>query len=347
MPMVVEEPSVIAAASNANKMIRAGGGYDAEMLSSEMIAQIELREAASEAAEILLSHRDEILARAAAALPGLIRRGGGPRDIEIRNIGERHLVLHLICDTGDAMGANLVNSAAEAIGDWVAELAGAQLGLRILTNLTDRRMVQVKVQVPHNALVSSSKSVEEAAATALAIEKASIFAERDPYRATTHNKGIMNGIDSVVIATGNDYRAVEAGAHAFAARNGTYQPLATWRSEGAFLKGELCLPLSLGTVGGTLRVHPSARLALALGGIKNSQELCCLAASAGVASNLAALRALATEGIQRGHMSLHARSVAIAAGAEGDEVDLIAKRIAKKKEVNLATAKAELNALRR
>ena len=345
IPMVVEEPSVIAAASNACKMIRAGGGFRASMDEALMISQIELRKVGDVHAALakLEAHKNELLEQVSLAVPGLVRRGGGPRDWELRVIGPEHLVVHLLIDCRDAMGANLVNTAAESVGPKIAELLGAELGLRILSNLSDRRMAKVEVRVPGAALVSGELAPEDVLD---AIEAASIFAERDPYRAATHNKGIMNGVDSVVIATGNDYRAVEAGAHAFAAHSGTYKPLCTWRREGDSLAGRLTMPLALGIVGGTLRVHPGARLGLALAQAKSADDLALLAACAGVASNLAAIRALATEGIQRGHMSLHARSVAIAAGAGGDEVNLVAKTIAEAQDVTVKAAEAALARLR-
>lgn len=347
IPMVVEEPSVIAAASNACKMIRAGGGFVAKMNEALMIAQIELRNVKDpdDARAALEQHKKALLKEASLALAGLVRRGGGPRDLEIRSIGSNHLVIHLLVDCKDAMGANLVNGAAEAIGPRCAEIAQAELGLRILSNLTDRRVVEVEVCVPGQALLSSHSelSVDEVLD---AIENASIFAERDPYRAATHNKGIMNGVDSVVIATGNDYRAVEAGAHAYAAKTGSYLPLATWRRSGFNLTGQLKMPLALGIVGGTLRVHPGARLGLSLSQAKSADDLALLAACAGLASNLAALRALSTEGIQRGHMALHARSVAIAAGAKDDEVGVVAAAIAAARNVTVTAAEVELKHLR-
>lgn len=345
IPMVVEEPSVIAAASNACKMIRAGGGFQAHMSESLMISQIELRDVPEpeRALAVLESNKVELLKKTADAVPGLVRRGGGPRDWELRVIGPGHLVVHLLIDCRDAMGANLVNGAAEAVGPTIAELVGAKLGLRILSNLADRRMATVEVAVPGKALVSGELSPQEVLD---AIEAASIFAERDPYRAATHNKGIMNGVDSVVIATGNDYRAVEAGAHAFAAKEGRYSALCTWRRKGDQLVGKMTMPLALGIVGGTLRVHPGARLGLALSEAQSADDLALLAACAGVASNLAAIRALATEGIQRGHMSLHARSVAIAAGAQSDEVNRVAKIIADAQNVTLQAAQDALAALR-
>lgn len=347
IPMVVEEPSVIAAASNACKMIRVGGGFEASMQESLMISQIELREVPNiERAQVVIaSHASELLEKAARALPGLVRRGGGPRAIETRVLAPDHLVVHLLVDCRDAMGANLVNTAAEALSPELAELTQSKPGLRILSNLSDRRLVQVSVKVPGDALLAPKSSMTSGEVLD-AIEAASVFAERDPYRAATHNKGIMNGLDSVVIATGNDYRAVEAGAHAYAARSGRYSPLATWRRVGGRLHGEMRVPLALGIVGGTLRVHPGARLGLALSEAKTADDLALLAACAGLASNLAAIRALATEGIQRGHMSLHARSVAVSAGAEGEEVNVVAAVISSGQDVTLAAAKAALEKLR-
>jgi hydroxymethylglutaryl-CoA reductase len=353
LPMVVEEPSVIAAASNACKMIRAGGGFTATMSEALMIAQMELREVADpdRAKQTIEDHKASLLALAAQALPGLVRRGGGPRDLEVRSLARDHLVVHLLVDCRDAMGANLVNSAAELLGPEVARLTSAKLGLCILSNLSDRRKVTVEGRVPFPALADSAAPQSEkdqlGRDVALGVEQASIFAERDPYRAATHNKGIMNGVDSVVIATGNDYRAVEAGAHAFAARSGTYLPLATWRVEKDALFGSLTLPLALGTVGGTLRVHEGAGLALAIAQAKGADDLALLAASAGLASNLAALRALSTDGIQKGHMALHARSVAISAGAVGDEVNRVAAVISAKKDVTNQAASEALAALRK
>jgi hydroxymethylglutaryl-CoA reductase len=355
VPMVVEEPSVVAAASNAARMIREGGGFEAEMAESLMIAQVELLAVPDlENARLAIrEHRAEILALAAQAVPGLVGYGGGPRDLEVRTLGDDHLVVHVLVDCQNAMGANLANSVAEGVGPRLAELSGARLGLRILSNLCDRRRVRVRCRVPATSLALSRSGARPIDAVAVdeldivdAIASASRFAERDPYRAATHNKGIMNGVDSVVIATGNDYRAVEAGAHAYAARSGRYAPLATWRRDGDALVGELEMPLALGIVGGTLRVHPTARLALRLARVESADDLALIAASAGLASNLAALRALATEGIQRGHMALHARSVAIAAGAKGTEVEMVAQRIAERREITLESAISVLQAVR-
>lgn len=336
--MVVEEPSVIAAASGAAQRIERSGGFTATMLSDLMTAQIEIHHVTSpnRAVRTIMAERDSLLAQAAAAVEGLVGRGGGPRELEVRLPGPGLVVVHIHVDCCDAMGANLVNGIAEALGPRVATLAGGTLGLRILTNLCDRRRVEARCRVDISAL---SDKTNDGATVAEGIEQASHFASVDPYRAVTHNKGFMNGLDSVVLATGNDLRAVEAGAHAFAARSGVYRPLAVWRREGNGLVGHVELPLSLGIVGGTIRVHPTARLALRIMQITSASDLAMVAASVGLASNLAALRALSTEGIQRGHMTLHARSVAVQAGATGSQVEAVATKLMRRGRVNLETAK--------
>jgi len=352
IPMVVEEPSVIAATSNAARMVRHTGGFRAEVREALMTAQIQLTEVSDPllAAERLRAREPELLALAAAAVSGLVARGGGPRSLEVRDLGDGMLVVHVYLDCRDAMGANLVNTVAEAIGCEVASVAAGRLGLRILSNLCDRRLVRVRCSVRAEDLRArpeeDAATLRDGSEVIEAVVQASYFAERDPYRAATHNKGIMNGVDSVVLATGNDYRAVEAGAHAFAARGGRYQPLATWKRDGELLTGELVMPLALGTVGGTLRVHPTARLALKIGQVTSADDLAMLAASAGLASNLSALRALATEGIQRGHMSLHARSIAAAAGAVHDEVDRVASALSASRAYDIAAAERILRELR-
>jgi hydroxymethylglutaryl-CoA reductase len=240
------------------------------------------------------------------------------------------------------MGANLVNTIAEAVADRAAAISGARVGLRILTNLCDKRCVRVGCRLPADRLATGGMTGTDVAD---GIVNASRFAELDPYRAATHNKGIMNGIDAVAIATGNDWRAVEAGAHAYAARNGRYAPLAVWRRDGDYLEGRLELPLALGTVGGTLRVHPAARLSLRVLGVAGAQELAGIAAAVGLASNLAAVRALATDGIQRGHMGLHARSVALAAGAVGPAVEKVASMIVEARNITLDAARKAMQVL--
>jgi hydroxymethylglutaryl-CoA reductase len=348
VPMVVEEPSVVAAASNAAKMVRAGGGFTAECDPPLMISQIQLCDVTHVAVAKgdIAAATAEILVLADASVPGLVNRGGGARRVEVRQLGEpsdRMMVVHILVDCQDAMGANLVNTVAEAVAPRLAEIAHCRVGLRILSNLCDQRCVRVRCCVPADVLATEEMSGTEVID---GIVNASRFAELDPYRATTHNKGIMNGVDGVVIATGNDWRAVEAGAHAFAARSGTYKPLAVWRREGEALVGELELPLALGTVGGTLRAHPAARLSLRMLGAPTATELAAVAAATGLASNLAALRALATVGIQRGHMALHARSVAVAAGAATQEVDRVATMIVEARDITVERARQAIALVR-
>jgi len=350
VPMVVEEPSVVAAASSAAKMIRAGGGFEAEVDLPLMTSQIQLTHVDDVPAAMaaILGYKSEILALADRAIPGLVQRGGGARGLDVRQLGDdadRMIVVHIHVDCRDAMGANLVNTVAEGVADRLAALAHGKIGLRILTNLCDKRCVRVTCRVPANELATETMSGEEVID---GIVNASRFAELDPYRAATHNKGVMNGIDAVTIATGNDWRAVEAGAHAFAARSGQYSPLVVWRrgpatheGEGV-LVGKLEMPMALGTVGGTLRVHPAARLSLQMLGVTGAGDLAQIAAAVGLANNLSAVRALATDGIQRGHMALHARSVAVAAGAVGGLVERVAQMIVEARDVTLEAAKRAL-----
>jgi hydroxymethylglutaryl-CoA reductase len=343
-PMVVEEPSVVAAASNAARMVREGGGFSAEADEPIMIGQVQFDEVPDLALACLRirQHAEELIALGNRAVPGLLRRGGGVRSLEARDLGDGMLVVHLHVDCRDAMGANLVNTVAEAVADRIQELSGGRIGLRILSNLCDLRKVRVVCRVPARALATESLDGREVRD---GIVRASRFAEKDPYRAATHNKGLMNGLDAVVIATGNDWRAVEAGAHAYAAKSGKYSPLCVWRAEGDDLVGRLEIPLALGTVGGPSRVHDGARMGLRVVDAESATELAMVAASVGMASNLAALRALATDGIQRGHMALHARSVAIAAGAIGADVERVAQRIHAQGEVTLDAARRALSEL--
>ena len=352
VPMCVEEPSVIAAASNAARMVREGGGFVAEADAPLMITQVQLYDVpdTERATQAILADKEALIVACNESQPNLVRRGGGTRDIEVRTLeretAERPgmLVVHLIVDCCDAMGANLVNTVAEAVAPRLAELSGGCFGLRILSNLADRRCVRVRCRVPLDVLRSERF---DGVAVRDGIVLASRFAELDPYRAATHNKGIMNGIDPVVLATGNDWRGVEAGAHAFAARSGVYRPLAIWRAGAdGLLHGQIELPMAIGTVGGTLRVHPGARLGLQILGVSSAQELGMVMASVGLASNLAALRALAAEGIQQGHMSLHARSVAVAAGASGELVDQVAAELSKLGDVRKERAEQILAQLR-
>jgi hydroxymethylglutaryl-CoA reductase len=321
VPMAIEEPSVVAAASNAARMARPVG-FTTTASAPIMIGQIQVThvDRVETGAAAILEMRDSLLDDARRLVPRLLERGGGPVGLDVRVLATSGpdggvLVVHLHVDCRDAMGANLVNTLCEALADRVARLAGGKPGLRILSNLTDGRTITVRCRI------------EESAEIRAAVAAASRFAELDPYRAATHNKGIMNGVDAVLVATGQDWRAVEAGAHAYAAASGVYRPLAVWRDAGGVLEGELVMPLAVGTVGGALHNHPSARLALELSGIHHADRLAAIAAAAGLATNFAALRALATEGIQKGHMALHARGVARAAGATGDLVDRVAAEL--------------------
>ena len=308
VPMAVEEPSVIAAASNAARIIRGSGGFLAEADEALMAAQIEVRDVEDMAAAVraLTANESELLELGRASVPRLVSRGGGPRSIEVRCLAPSILVVHVYVDCGNAMGANLVNTVAESLSEPVCRLAGGQPGLRILSNLCDCRRVRVSARIAASALATERLTGAEVAA---GIAAASRFAELDPYRAATHNKGIMNGVDAVVIATGNDWRGVEAGAHAFAARSGRYRPLASWAVEDELLIGHLEMPLAVGTAGGTSALHSVARAVLRMMEVSSSGALACIAGAAGLASNFAALRALATDGIQKGHMRMHRRAV--------------------------------------
>ncbi|HEX8698771.1 MAG TPA: hydroxymethylglutaryl-CoA reductase, degradative [Myxococcaceae bacterium] len=329
VPMSVEEPSVIAAASYAARLCSEGGGFTVEADPPITTAQVQLLDVPSleRAREALLSRAPVLLEQANALMPGMCARGGGARELEVRVLDATTLVVHLHVDTRDAMGANLVNSVAEDLAPRLASIAGGRAGLKILTNLADRRKVKVRARVPVSAL--ASEGFPDGAAVRDAILEAQRFAELDVYRAVTHNKGVMNGVDAVLVACGNDWRAVEAGAHAFASRSGTYSPLTRWwKCKDGALCGELELPLATSTAGGAARTHPGVQRALRLAGVTGAVDLAGLAAAAGLATNLSALKALSTEGIQKGHMSLHARRVAAEAGATGELVETVASMLA-------------------
>jgi hydroxymethylglutaryl-CoA reductase len=342
VPMAIEEPSVVAGASFMAKLARAGGGFRARTSPPEMIGQMQILDVADlEAAEsALLQEKENLLAEAAKVDPVLQKLGGGPRDIEVRQFADSpigpFLVLHLVYDVRDAMGANAVNTAVERLAPLVESITGGRVHLRILSNLADRRLVYAECTIPHSELAFDSYSGSE---VVQGVIEAWAFAAVDPYRAATHNKGIMNGVDAVVIATGNDWRAVEAGAHAYAARDGSYTSLSTWGQDAeGNLVGSLEMPMAVGIIGGATKVHPGARTALKLMGVETAAELAEIIVSVGLAQNLAALRALATEGIQRGHMSLHARQVAIAAGAQGEQVNRLAEQLVAEKIVRIDRA---------
>jgi hydroxymethylglutaryl-CoA reductase len=331
VPMVIEEPSVIAGASFMAKLASLRGGFTASADSPEMIGQLQVLDIADldRAAERLLSYKEDLLHEAAGIDPVLVRLGGGPRDLQVRRIDESpigpFLAVHLIYDVRDAMGANAVNTALETLAPRVAAICGGRVHLRILSNLADRRLAKAACTIALQDLAFAEFSAEKVRD---GIIEAWAFAAADPYRAATHNKGIMNGIDAVVLATGNDWRAVEAGAHAYAARSGRYTSLSTWgRDEQGNLTGSLELPMAVGTVGGATRVHPGAQAALKLMKVESAAQLAEIIVSVGLAQNLAALRALATEGIQKGHMGLHARQVAVAAGASEAQINRLADQL--------------------
>ncbi len=337
VPMAVEEPSVVAGASFMARLARSGGGFNATTTPPEMIGQMQVLDIADlpAARQAILDHRESLLAEAGEVDPVLKRLGGGPRDLEVRTIEDSpigpFLVVHLVYDVRDAMGANAVNTAVEKLAGRIESLTGGRVHLRILSNLADRRLARAQATFNLDELAFGEYSAESVRD---GIIEAWAFAAADPYRAATHNKGIMNGVDSVLIATGNDWRAVEAGAHAYAARGGRYTSLSTWGKDAAGnLVGSLEMPMAVGIVGGATRVHPAARAALKLMGVTTAAQLAEIVVSVGLAQNLAALRALATEGIQRGHMSLHARQVAIAAGAQGDEIERLARQLVLEKTV--------------
>lgn len=342
IPMAVEEPSIVAGASFMAKLARAGGGFTAHITPPEMIGQMQVLDVPDlqAARQALLEQKNALLAEAAEIDPVLKRLGGGPRDLEVRLIEQSpigpFLVLHLIYDVRDAMGANAVNTACERLAPRVAEITGGRVHLRILSNLADRRLAQTRCTIPLSELAFGDFSAEQ---VRQGILEAWAFAAADPYRAATHNKGIMNGIDPIVIATGNDWRAIEAGAHAYAARSGRYTSLSTWEIDAnGDLAGALELPMAVGIVGGATKVNPAARAALKLMGVQSASELAEIIVSVGLAQNLAALRALATEGIQRGHMSLHARQVAMAAGAEGEQITRLAQQLVSENVVRIDRA---------
>jgi hydroxymethylglutaryl-CoA reductase len=320
--MVIEEPSVVAGLSMAAALARKSGGFEAVFEESLLIGQVHIAgaKAADAAVEKLTAARDELLGLCNDVHPRLVERGGGARDTEVRELelasGQSVIAVHILVDTCDAMGANLVNAMCEAVAPRIAELCGGEIALRILSNLADRSVVRCRVRY------QLTENVRDG------IVLASEIASADPHRAATHNKGIMNGIDAVALATGNDWRAVEAGAHAYAARDGQYCPLATW-SVGAddSLVGAIEIPLKIGTVGGSLGANPGAALGLELCGVASAQELAELMAAVGLAQNFAALRALATSGIQQGHMKLHARSVASSADVPEEHFDVVVNEL--------------------
>jgi len=349
VPFAIEEPSVVAGASFMAKLTRTAGGFQATTSAPEMIGQmqvLDIDDVASASLKIY-EHKTELLEEADTIDPILKKFGGGARDLEVRIIADSpigaFLVVHLIYDVRDAMGANAVNTACERLAPRIEVITGGRVHLRILSNLADRRLARARCTIPVKELAFDDYSGEQVRD---GIIEAWAFAASDPYRAATHNKGIMNGVDAVVIATGNDWRAIEAGAHAYAVKNGVYTSLSTWGKDAdGNLVGSLEMPMAVGIVGGATKVHPTAQAAVKLMGVKTASELAEIMVSVGLAQNLAALRALATEGIQRGHMSLHARQVAIAAGAEGELIEKVATQMVTEKAVRIDRAEEILKSL--
>ncbi|GGH75992.1 3-hydroxy-3-methylglutaryl coenzyme A reductase [Compostibacillus humi] len=346
VPMAVEEASIVASSSHIARIVRQAGGFTATSTERIMIGQIQVVgcEDFSKAKETLLKEKEMLIKAANDAYPSIVARGGGAKDLDVRILNDdaqsaysKMLILHLYIDTCDAMGANIINTMVESLAPTVEELTKGKVYLRILSNYADQCLAKARCVIPPELLKTGDFSGEEVRdGVILAYE----FAASDPYRAVTHNKGIMNGIDPVVIATGNDWRAVEAGAHAYASRNGVYTSMTEWyKDEEGNLVGELELPMSIGTVGGATRVHPLAKFALDLMDIQSSRELAEVIVAVGLAQNLGALKALATDGIQKGHMALHSRSVAIAAGATGEMIDIVAEELIKRKEIRVGKAK--------
>ncbi|MDE2857584.1 MAG: hydroxymethylglutaryl-CoA reductase, degradative [Chloroflexota bacterium] len=343
VPMVIEEPSVVAACSFAAKLFRAGGGFQASSDDSLMTGQIQLLDVKDRDRVVgaIEQHKAEIIDKANETAGSIKERGGGAVDLRTRifkhtSIGEM-IVVHLLYDARDAMGANAVNTALEHVSPFIEKISGARANLRILSNLSDHRRAWAEGSIPASAF---GKEYASGAEVIDGILEAALFAELDPYRAATHNKGIMNGIDALLIATGNDWRAVEAGAHAYAARAGRYSSLSRWwKDERGDLRGRIELPLAVGIVGGATRVHRLAQTALKILGLRSARQLAEVAAAVGLAQNLAAMRALATDGIQSGHMRMHARQLAIAAGAHVEDVLAIAQQMEAEGKIRLERAR--------
>lgn len=350
IPMAVEEPSVVAAASFMARIARDCGGFVTSSTGPIMRAQVQVLEVRDPhaARARVLRDRDAIIAAANERDRVLISLGGGCQDIEVHIFEDTPvgsmLAVHLLVDVRDAMGANTVNTMAETVAPLIETITGGVVRLRILSNYADLRLARAAVSVTPQALQTQDYSGER---IAQGIVEACAFAIVDPYRAATHNKGIMNGIDPIVVATGNDWRAIEAGAHVWAARAGRYTSLSRWEIDArGNLMGSLEMPMALGLVGGATKTHPAARAALKLLGVQSAQELAEVTVAVGLAQNMAALRALATEGIQKGHMALHARNIAIVAGASGDEVERVAAELARTHDVRVDRAKELLQVIR-
>jgi len=337
VPMAIEEPSVVAAASNAAKMTRPTGGFTATSTEPVMISQIQIVKCPSpkDAEKEILSARKEILEKANQQDPTLVSMGGGAKDLRVRILPSQVgilVIVELLVDCRDAMGANVVNTMAEAVAPMLEKISKGQARLRIISNLADRRIAKAATTVSKEAL--GGEDIVDG------IVEAYAFAAADLYRCATHNKGVMNGITAVCLATGNDTRAIEAGAHAYAARSGHYSPLTIWKKDSkGNLVGTIEIPAAVGIIGGVTAVHPMAKICLKILGVKTARELGEVMASVGLAQNMAALRALAAEGIQKGHMSLHARNIAAMAGAQGDLIELVADKMVAERKIRLDRAR--------
>ena len=346
LPMVTEEPSVVAAASFAAKLIQRSGGFTTQVHQRQMIGEIALTDVrdVEMASKRILEDKETLLQLANEAYPSIVKRGGGARDLWVENKGN-FLIVYLAVDPKEAMGANMLNTMLEALTDRIQELSGGQALMAILSNLATRSLVSARCAIDYKAL---SRNPEEAIEIAHRMELASQLAQVDPYRASTHNKGIFNGIDALVLATGNDWRAIEAGAHAYAAQSGSYKSLSHWTSqpEEKKLYGEITLPMPVATKGGSIGLNPMVQVSHRLLGEPSAIELAGIIASLGLAQNFAALKALVTTGIQAGHMKLQARSLALLAGAKEEEVPRLVSQLLENKPFNLEKAQILLQELR-
>lgn len=347
LPMVTEEPSVVAAASFAAKLIQRSGGFTTQVHQRQMIGEIALTDVrdVEMASKRILEDKENLLQLANEAYPSIVKRGGGARDLWVENKGD-FLIVYLAVDPKEAMGANMLNTMLEALTDRIQELSGGQALMAILSNLATRSLVSARCTIDFKAL---SRNPEEAVEIAHRMELASQLAQVDPYRAATHNKGIFNGIDALVLATGNDWRAIEAGAHAYAAQSGPYKGLSHWKSqpEEKKLYGEITLPMPVATKGGSIGLNPTVQVSHRLLGEPSAIELAGIIASLGLAQNFAALKALVTTGIQAGHMKLQARSLALLAGAKEEEVPRLVSQLLENKPFNLEKAQTLLQELRK
>ena len=347
LPMVTEEPSVVAAASFAAKLIQRSGGFTTQVHQRQMIGEIALTdvEDMEVASKRILEDKETLLQLANEAYPSIVKRGGGARDLWVENKGD-FLIVYLAVDPKEAMGANMLNTMLEALTDHIQELSGGQALMAILSNLATRSLVSARCAIDFKAL---SRNPDEAIEIAHRMELASQLAQVDPYRAATHNKGIFNGIDALVLATGNDWRAIEAGAHAYAAQSGPYKGLSHWKSqpEEKKLYGEITLPMPVATKGGSIGLNPTVQVSHRLLGEPSAIELAGIIASLGLAQNFAALKALVTTGIQAGHMKLQARSLALLAGAKEEEVPRLVNQLLENKPFNLEKAQTLLQELRK